>query len=272
MRIDYLSSDILLFRGDSMAALATAFIDGERVLLIDALASQFDAIDMRDYLADTLHKRVEQIVLTDAAGGHPAALAMFPGAAIVRAAGAPASIAWGRHTLALHPAQGGGLHIDAPEADLLFVGDSVVGNIAVLGGATPEQADQTLMQLLDRGRTRVVPRTMGAACNRSLGNARAYLAQLRASVLALRNTLPPEEAGAAIAAIALDACMAKGEWATPLERHWHADNLRRIVASGTFAASAPAAKPAPRSRTQACRDTVASVLTAMLGRLAELGV
>jgi hypothetical protein len=66
--------------------------------------------------------------------------------------------------------------------------------------------------------------------------------------------------------------MAKGEWATPLERHWHADNLKRIVAAGWFPASVQAAKAAPRSRTQACCDTVASVLTAMLGRLVERGV
>src|SRR4051812_47603767 len=120
MRIDYLRSDILLFRGDSLAALATAFIDGERVLLVDALASQFDAIDMRDYLEGTLGKRVERIVLTDAGGGHAAALAMFPAAQITRAPDAPGSIAWGSHTLALHPAAGG-LHIDVPDADLLFV-------------------------------------------------------------------------------------------------------------------------------------------------------
>ncbi|HEU4777572.1 MAG TPA: hypothetical protein VFS95_12160 [Telluria sp.] len=271
MRIDYLSSDILLFRGDSLAALATAFIDGERVLLVDALASQFDAIDMRDYLQDTLGKRVEQIVLLDAGGAHPAALALFPGAHLTDAASAPASIAWGRHTLELH-AGAAGLHIDVPDADLLLVGASIVGNIARLGSATPEQADQTLLQLLDRGRTRVVPRTMGATCNRALGNARAYLAQLRASVIALRRTLAPDEADRAIAGITLDACMAKGEWATPLERHWHGENLRQIVASGAFAAHAVERRRAPRTRTQACRDTVVSVLTAMLGRLVERGV
>lgn len=271
MRIDYLSSDILLFRGDSLAALATAFIDGERVLLVDALASQFDAIDMRDYLEGTLHKTVERIVLQDDGGGHPAALAMFPAAQITRAAEAPAAIVWGSHTLELHPAAGG-LHIDVPDADLLFVGASIVGQIALLGSATPEQADLTLARLLDRGRTRIVPRTMGAACNRALGNARAYLAQLRARVIALRNTLAPDEADAAIARIALDDVMAKGEWATPLERHWHGENLRRIVATAAFPASAAERRRAPRSRAQACRDTVASVLTAMLGRLAERGV
>lgn len=271
MRIDYLSSDILLFRGDSLAALATAFIDGERVLLVDALASQFDALDMRDYLENTLRKQVAQIVLTDAAGGHGPALALFPAAQITRAADAPAIVSWGRHTLELHPAHGG-LHIDVPGADLMFVGDSIVGNIAVLGATQPDLADQTLVRLLDRGRARVVPRTVGAVCNRALGNARAYLAQLRSRVLELRNTLAPEEAALAIGRITIEACIAHGELATPLERHWHADNLKRIVAAGWFPASVQAVKAAPRSRTQACCDTVASVLTAMLGRLAERGV
>jgi hypothetical protein len=128
------------------------------------------------------------------------------------------------------------------------------------------------VRLLDRGRARVVPRAMGAACNRALGNARAYLAQLRAQVLELRHTLAPEQAALAIGRIGIEHCMAKGEWATPLERHWHADNLKRIVAAGWFPASVPAGKAAARSRTQACCDTVASVLTAMLGRLVERGV
>ncbi|UUZ56796.1 hypothetical protein LP419_18350 [Massilia sp. H-1] len=230
MRIDYLSSDILLFRGDSLAALATAFIDGERVLLVDALASQFDALDMRDYLENTLRKQVAQIVLTDAVS--MATVRRWPCSPPrkSRAPDAPAIISWGRHTLELHPAHGG-LHIDVPGADLMFVGDSIVGNIAVLGATQPDLADQTLVRLLDRGRARVVPRTVGAVCNRALGNARAYLAQLRSRVLELRNTLAPEEAALAIGRITIETCIAHGELATPLERHWHADNLKRIVAA-----------------------------------------
>ncbi|UUZ51341.1 hypothetical protein LP420_18885 [Massilia sp. B-10] len=118
-----------------------------------------------------------------------------------------------------------------PGADLMFVGDSIVGNIAVLGATQPDLADQTLVRLLDRGRARVVPRTVGAVCNRALGNARAYLAQLRSRVLELRNTLAPEEAALAIGRITIETCIAHGELATPLERHWHADNLKRIVAA-----------------------------------------
>lgn len=269
MRIDYLSSDILLFRGDSMAALATAFIDGERVLLIDALASQYDALDLRDYLETTLAKRVARIVLTDGGGAHAAAL--FPDALTGAPSGAAEVIEWGRHTLLLQASACGTL-IDVPSADLLFAGDSLVGNIAALGTHAPDQADERLMRLLDRGRTRVVPRHTGALCQRALGHARAYLAQLRARVLELRNTLPPCEAQAAIARITIEQCLSKGELATPLERHWHADNLKQIVARGWFAANTVASAKAPRGRVQACCDTVGSVLTAMLGRLVERGV
>ena len=268
MRIDYLSSDILLFRGDSQAALATAFRDGERALLVDGLASPYDAIDLRDYLETTLGKRVEQMVLTDPDGGHAAALALFPHAQVRRE---PALVAWGRHTLelfALPGARCGALSVDAPEADLLFVADSMVGNIALLGGLTPEQADDTLARLQDRGRARVVPRHAGAACVRALGNARAYLARLRERVQALRGAHGASQAAQAIAAIGLDELLVPGEFATPLERHWHADNLRQVVARGLFPARAQPARAA-RSRSQACCETLASVLKAMLGRLAE---
>ncbi|HEY0063090.1 MAG TPA: hypothetical protein VGC21_13290 [Telluria sp.] len=271
MRIDYLSADILLFRGDSLAALATAFIDGERVLLVDALASQYDAFDLRDYLENTLHKRVEQIVLTAADGSHAAAVPLFPEAQLTGALDAPELIGWGRHTLALH-AEAGALQVDVPSADLQFVGDSIVGNIATVGTFTPEQTDAHLARLQDRGRTRVVPRHTAAACSRALGNARAYLAELGARVRALRARFPAPDAAAAIARLPLDPLLPKGEFATPLEHHWHAENLKRIVERGLFPAATPQAAGERRGRARTCCDTVGSVLMAMLGRLVERGV
>src|SRR3954469_18634508 len=101
MRIDYLSPDILSFRGDSLAALATAFIDGKRVLLVDALASEYDAIEMRDYLERDLGLRIERIILSHAAQGHAAGLHLFRGAHITLAHElgymAEEDLAWGRH-------------------------------------------------------------------------------------------------------------------------------------------------------------------------------
>lgn len=272
MRIDYLSSDILLFRGDSLAALATAFIHGNEVLLVDALASQYDAIDMRDYLETTLHKRVVRIVLTRA-GSHDAALALFPDAEVISGAARAGALRFGRHALdvfAIPSVGGDALGVDVAGADMLFVGDAIIGNIATLGAATPDQADALLASLQERGRGIVVPRNQGAVCGRALANARTYLAGLRQQVGAARAA--HADPAAAIGAIELDGLLAAGEHATPLERHWHRDNLRQVGARGLFPALAQAPAGAARSRTQACCETIKSVLTAMLGRLAERGV
>ena len=140
MRIDYHSSDILQYRGDSLAALATAFIDGERVLLVDALASQYDAIKMRDYLQTTHRKQVARIILTRPAS-HDAGVAVFPAADVGATEG---RLQWGRHRLEVLALGGGALAVDAPDADMLFVGDAVVGNVAALGAALPQQSDALL--------------------------------------------------------------------------------------------------------------------------------
>lgn len=271
MRIDYLSSDILLFRGDSLAALATAFIDGERVLLVDALASQYDALDMRDYLETTLGKQVMHIVLTGA-GSHDAGLALFPNAAVSRGAAAAGTLQWGRHALELFPLPGvraDALGIDVPGSDLLFVGDAVVGNIAPLGAASPEQADALLAALQERGRGLLIPRSGGALCGRALANARRYLENLGAAVAAARSAGDPGGAGAAMMRIAPDQLLVPGEHPGALERHWHRDNLRQASERGWFPAAQAARAQVPRSCLQACRATFASVLTAMLGRLSE---
>jgi cyclase len=270
MRIDYLDSDILLFRGESMAALATAFIDGDRVLLVDALASEYDAIDMRDYLENCKQKRVVQIVLTHADGAHSAGVKLFPGAEVLDLPVQSRTMTWGRHTLDLFPVAGA-LAVDVPSADLLLTAGAVAGNVAVIGAAWPEQAADALERLRQRGRTRILPRNGGAECALALTHAQAYLRGLQAAVEQARNALAPDEAARAIAAIGLDGLLPGPVHATPLERHWHRDNLRRINERQLFAATRQRA-PQAAGVAKKCCDTVLSVLTAMLGRLAERGV
>ncbi|MES2322124.1 MAG: MBL fold metallo-hydrolase [Pseudomonadota bacterium] len=270
MRIDYLSSDILLFRGDSLAALATAFIDGDRVLLVDALASEYDAIDMRDYLESCKGKRVERIVLTHADGAHSAGIKLFPGADVLDLPAQPHTLHWGRHTLALFPV-GGALAVDVPTADLLLTAGAVAGNVAVLGAAWPQQAADAAKRLQQRGRTRIVPRNGGAESAVALVHAQAYLLGLQTEVEKVRNTLAPEDAAGAIAAIGLDALLPGKVQATPLERYWHRDNLRRVNERQLFPATLQRA-PQPAGLARKCRDTVMSVLTGMMRGLAERGV
>lgn len=270
MRIDYLSSDILLFRGDSMAAVATAFIDGDRVLLVDALASEYDAIEMRDYLENCKQKRVAQIVLTHADGVHSAGVKLFPGAEILDLPAQARTLTWGRHTLELFPVAGA-LAVDVPSADMLLTAGAVAGNVAVIGAAWPEQAADALARLRQRGRARIVPRNGGAECAVALEHAQAYLLGLQGKVEAMRNTLAPDDAASAIAAIRIEELLPAKVLATPLERYWHRDNLRRIHERQLFPATQKRS-PQPAGLAKKCCDTVLSVLTSMLGRLAERGV
>lgn len=288
MRIDYLSSDILQFRGDSLAALATAFVDGRRVLLVDALASVEDALEMRRYLEGDLGLSVASIVLTRADGAHPDGIALFPGATLIAQRGnplapAPAvvvdrqlSLAWGRHRLDLFAsgaAAASVLAIDVPTADLLFAGAGLSGGVARIGAALPDQVDTAIAHLQQRERGRIVPAHGGVQDGGALGAARHYLARLGALVGAARAGQPACRADAAIEAIRVEDCLAAGIHATALDRHWHAENLRQVVQRQLFPAAAAGRRSSPGrlARFMECNCTMAT-LVAMLGRLGRSGV
>lgn len=261
MRIDYLSSDILLFRGDSLAALATAFIDGSRVLLVDLPASDYDTLEMRSYLEGDLGLRIERILPSGAARAQQRHL--LPGAQLLSER--ELRFEWGRHHLQMVDTggdTGGALAIDVPGADLLLVAERIVGHIARLGENPPEQLDAALAILHQRGRSRVVPAFGGAQDGVALANARHYLARLGQRVGQLRLRYPAS-AAAAISAIALDECLADGVHASPLERHWHMDNLKQVVERGWYV---------PAQAGGVTRSRVMESLTGMLGRLARIGV
>ncbi len=267
MRIDYLASDILLFRGDSLAALATAFIDGKRVLLVDALASEYDAIEMRDYLERDQGLRVESILLTRSGKPYESGLHLFHAARIAVASASAPVLDWGRHRLAFFQTPGDPARSLAIEAngELLFVRDRLVGAVAVLGESTPEAAERALACLQQRAPVRVVPATQGVQEGCALAQARAYLDKLGSIVRQLR----AGDGGAELAGIrriALADCLPEGVHAGALERHWHADNLKQIVERGLF----PAARKAPARPGHA--HSVIATIYAMLGRLGRSGV
>jgi cyclase len=301
MRIDYLASDILLFHGDSLSSLATAFIDGPRVLLVDALASTDDAQAMRDYLEGELGKRVDVLVLTHCHADHMAGVMLFPQAEVIAqrlfnttfmaqqprpdSAALPTNVIdqsmtvqWGRHTLEIfhNPGQTVDmLGIDVPSADLLFVADHIVGNIAYVGAAAPELIDDALVRLQARGRSRILPGHMGLQDACALSNARHYLARLRERVSVLRAALGEAAARKAIAGIHVDELLAPRVHASRFERHWHQQNLARVNERALFPAapdqaSAPAARGA--SLCQRGCETVMGMLRHMLGGMARQGL
>ena len=299
MHIEQIDTDILLFRGATLESLATAFIDGPRVLLVDALAADDDARAMRDYLEITLGKQVEAIILTHGHSDHLAGVRLFPRADIIAQrlflytymekngqAGetfvAPTTVvdqrlklAWGRHTLELFHNPGKtmcSLGIEVADADLLFAADNIVGNIAYIGASVPELIDDAIVRLQRRGRSRIVPGHIGMQDWTALSNARHYLAMLRLRVAQARAA---ERGGdAAIRAIGIGECLASAVQPTPFELHWHAQNLERIVERRLFALAYRQPVPAEHSRfatLKRCGSVLATMLT-MFGQLARRGV
>jgi glyoxylase-like metal-dependent hydrolase (beta-lactamase superfamily II) len=221
MQIEQLAPDLFIAIGETYHANSTVFIRGDDALLIDGMASAADATELRRLLEDELQKRVRFIISTHYFSDHIAALRLFPGAEIIahelyaqtfqteryRTAeevahfveptmviGDRMRMRWGRFTLDLFHNPGhtmSTLGIDVPEADLLFVGDTIVGNLVYLAYSAPELVAIALDRLARRGRGWIVASHGGTVPSAAIGHARHYLGRLTAGEVALESCLPP---------------------------------------------------------------------------------
>ena len=261
MRVSEVAADILLFRGEAYESLATAFVHGRDVLLVDALGGREDAEALRSRLEGRLGLRVAIILMTHYMSDHMAALQLFPRARIAahrlyaqtfgsqraltaeeqRVFVAPSieldgelSFDWGRHRLRVFPNEGKTpctLNVDVPTADLVLCSDNLVGNTAYLSSSTPERLDTGLLHLQQLGRSRLIPGHMGVLPGSALANARHYLARLRWAVVAARRCA---DAARSVCDITIESCLAADVVPTPFEREWHGRNLQLIVERGLF--------------------------------------
>jgi len=237
MQIEQIAPDLFIAIGDAYHANSTVFIKGDDALLIDGMGSLADATELRRLLEDEMQKRVRFIISTHYFSDHIAALRLFPGAEIIahelyaqtfqsernRTAeeaahfveptmviGDRMRMRWGRFTLDMFHNPGhtmSTLGIDVPEADLLFTGDTIVGNLVYLAYSAPELFSIALDRLAQRGRGRIVASHGGAVSSAAIGHARYYLGRLTAGETALESCLPP------------------GVPATDFERIFHERNL-----------------------------------------------
>ena len=152
------------FVGDDHESVATAFIDGDEVLLVDALGSAEDALWLRRVLCEEMGKTVRMVVSTHFMSDHIAGLPLFADAltlahrhhlhtyllqnqrvdALYRQPrlllDGDMSLRWGRHELRILHNPGKTLDhlcVDVPSADLVCAGDNIVGNIVYLSKADP---------------------------------------------------------------------------------------------------------------------------------------
>jgi glyoxylase-like metal-dependent hydrolase (beta-lactamase superfamily II) len=257
-----LEEDIYVFVGEAYQATATALIQGDEVLLIDGLASLKDAEELRYFVEDDLRKQVRLIVCSHYMSDHMAALRMFPQAQIMAHVAYPhtfnsqkslseeemaflvqptieisegAAIRWGRYMLDVFYNPGktmSSLNVDIPEADLLIVGDEIVGNMVFVSSAgVPEMFFRAISRLQSRGRGRVILGHMGVFREQSLENAKSYLSSLQAQVEAARRAPGAENS---ILNISIESCLAPQVEASDFEREYHQINLRLIIERELF--------------------------------------
>jgi cyclase len=265
MKLESVAADVVMFVGDAYESVATAFIDGDDVLLVDALASPEDARALHGALCGDMGKTVRVVAATHWMGDHMAGLALFDDALTIahrhhrhaflsqnRRVDASyreprlvfdggLRMRWGRH--ALHFVHNPGktmdhVSVDVPGADLVCAGDNIVGNIVYLSKADPAQLREAIVRLRRFGRGTVIGGHIGRFPAGALDNALHYLDRLRDMVVDIRLRQAPAAVDGAIAAIAIDACVAPGVEPVAFERQWHTHNLKAIVAQSIFSLDA----------------------------------
>ncbi|MET4617561.1 glyoxylase-like metal-dependent hydrolase (beta-lactamase superfamily II), partial [Stenotrophomonas sp. 2619] len=80
MQLKPLGPDVFLCLGEDYHSVATVFVDGNHVLLVDSLGSAADAAALRVLICDELGKTVRVIVSTHFMSDHVAGLSTFPDA------------------------------------------------------------------------------------------------------------------------------------------------------------------------------------------------
>lgn len=261
MRFESLGSDVLMFVGDDYESVATAFLDGDDVLLVDSLSSVEDAKWMRSVLCEDLGKTVRAIAATHYMSDHMAGLSLFPDALTLahrhhrhtflsqnRRADdfyrepklvfdSAMTLRWGVHELRFVHNPGKTMDhvsVDVPTADLVCVGDNIVGNIVYLSKADPALIRAAIGRIRQFGRSTVIGGHLGRFPTTVLDNAIHYLDRLRDQVIRIRNEAAGQDIERRLAAIAIEACLAPQVEPTAFERDWHQRNLEVIVAQSVF--------------------------------------
>ena len=274
MRFEELGPDVLMFVGDDHESVATAFLDGDDALLVDSLASVDDACWLRRVLCEDMGKTVRVIAATHFMSDHMAGMSLFPDALTVghrhhrhtflsqnRRVDAfyrepqvvfdsAMTIHWGRHELRFLHNPGKTMDhvsVDVPTADLVCIGDNIVGNIVYLSKADPVLIRAAIARARQFGRGTVIGGHMGWFPASTMDNAIHYLDRLQDVVVRIHTNATAQEADGRIATIPIGACLAPQVEPTGFECEWHQHNLEVIVAQSVFALDAALASQEARA-------------------------
>lgn len=272
MHIQEIAPDLYGLVGEMYASNSTAIVSGDEALLVDAMAGRRDAEQLRSFVESELGKRVRFIICTHFFSDHLAALKLFPNASIIahqnytqtfdaerfstqeeKANFAEPNILisdgirmrWGRYELDIFHNPGhtmSTLNVDIPGADLLLVGDNIVGNMVYFYYSSPQLQRQALQRLRWRARTRIIEGHGGVLGGDTVDNALHYLKSLEMEVSLARLSDRPDDS---ILEIELDKCMRPGVRGTDYERVYHERNLQVTIERGLFTQAAATGSTTP---------------------------
>ncbi len=259
MNIRELQPDVYLAIGETYESNSKVLLRGDEALVVDTTASSADAEALRTFVEKDLGKRVRFVVATHYFSDHIAGLKYFPAAEIIahrdyrhtfdsevfrsdeeRAFFVEPHITfddrmtlrWGRFTLELEHTPGHTMStvaVEVPEADLLLVGDTTVGNIVYLRYSSPQLFLPALERLKRRARGGVLASHGAETCPRTLDRALHYVRELGEQVR--RADFRPER----IRQVPLQSCLAEGVKGTAFEEIFHQRNLEAVIERSLYA-------------------------------------
>lgn len=260
MQIQQLESDIYLLIGEAYHANSTAICNGNEVLLVDGMASVEDALELRHWIENDLRKRVRWIVSTHYFSDHMAAFRLFPESDLIAhrnyehtfqlerfrstaetehfrkptlTLDGELDLRWGRFHLNIFPNPGhtmSTMNVDVPEADLLFTGDTAVGNIAYFHYSAPSLITHALTQIRRRNRSRLIEGHGSVRHGKTVQHSLHYLSSLESFVRELHRRGDAD----GIPQIALMECLPKEVEPTDFEEIFHKRNLDAVIERGLF--------------------------------------
>ena len=260
MRVQQIESDVHLAIGDAYGSNSTILVSGNEAMLIDALASKRDAEDLEKYIERDIKAKVRFVICTHYFSDHLAGLTSFPESQIIAhknyrhtfdleryrteeeksffveptiLISDEISIRWGRFRLNLFYNPGhtmSTINVDVPQADLIHVGDTVVGNMVYISYSTPALFFTALEQIKRRNRKKLISSHLEVRSIGSIDHALFYLRTL------LRKAKELDYEEASISKIELESCLPEGVEGTPFEAIFHKRNLK-IIAERKFADS-----------------------------------
>ena len=262
MLVNQIETDLYVLIGETYRSNSTAYVSGDEVLLVDAMGSRADAEELRKFIETELGKELRFIVSTHYFADHLAALNFFPKAKVVAhenyldtftseryrsqeeetyfrepdiLISDKMKIRWGKYELDIFHNPGhtsSTIGIDVKAADLLMVGDTLVGDIVYLAYSTPDLFVRALERLQTRGRSRVISSHGDVRSATSIGNAQFYLDSLAEHTREARVSAQGEQS---LLETQLETCLPAGVEATAFEKIFHDRNLKTILERNLFA-------------------------------------